>query len=60
MTNQNSVEFTPGTYVINKKHEDWGVGQIQSSIDEKLTINFEHIGKIVININKIELEIIRI
>lgn len=51
----------PGTYVINeKKEEEWGVGQVQSSIDEKITINFEHVGKKVINIDNINLKIIEI
>ena len=53
-------EFTPGSYVINKNNNDWGVGQIQSSIKNIVTINFENVGKKVINIKKISLEIVKI
>ena len=45
--------ITPGMYVINEMQKKWGIGQVQSSINEKITINFEHVGKQVININKI-------
>ena len=39
-------DLTPGTYVINiKKENEWGIGQVQSSIDNKITINFENVGK---------------
>tara|TARA_Y100000590_G_scaffold450654_1_gene590670 strand:- start:4394 stop:4588 length:195 start_codon:yes stop_codon:yes gene_type:complete len=51
-------EITPGMYVINKLNKEWGLGQVQSSINEKVTINFEHVGKKVVNINKVELEVI--
>ena len=47
-------------YVINKKNNDWGIGQIQSSIGNIITINFENVGKKVINIDKINLEIVKI
>ena len=46
-------KITPGMYVINEMNKEWGIGQVQSSIHEKITINFEHVGKQVININKI-------
>ena len=44
--NQNQAPIiTPGMFVINEINKDWGIGQVQSSIDEKITINFEHVGK---------------
>ena len=55
----NSI-FSPGLYVVNKRNIDWGVGQIQSVINEKITVNFENCGKKVVNIKKIKLEIIKI
>ena len=56
-----STLFTPGLYVINpNKKEEWGIGQIQSSINNLITINFENVGKKVINLEKINLEIINI
>ena len=57
--NQTSI-ITPGMFVINEINKDWGIGQVQSSIDEKITINFEHVGKKVINIKKIPIKIIKL
>ena len=51
-------EITPGMYVINKLNKEWGLGQVQSSINEKVTINFEHVGKKVINIRLIPIKIL--
>ena len=59
--NQNQVLIiTPGMFVINEINKEWGIGQVQSSIDEKITINFEHVGKKVINIKKIPIKIIKL
>ena len=53
--------FTPGIYVINpEKKDEWGVGQIQSSINNFITVNFENVGKKTINLSEINLEIINI
>ena len=53
-------EITPGMFVVNELHKDWGIGQVQSSINEKITINFEHVGKKVININEVPLKIVQL
>ena len=50
------LEYEPGDYVINPKHKNWGIGQIQSIINNKVTVNFENVGKKVINSNEIILE----
>ena len=53
--------FTPGIFVINPdKKNEWGIGQIQSSINNLITVNFQNAGKKTINISKINLEIINI
>jgi len=49
-------EFEPGDKVINLLNEDWGIGQVQSIIKEKVTVNFQNVGKKVINANNIELK----
>ena len=48
--------YEPGDYVINPKNKSWGIGQIQSIIKNKVTVNFENVGKKVINSEKIILE----
>ena len=50
------LEFEPGDKVINPTNKEWGIGQVQSIINEKITVNFENVGKIVIISNNIQLE----
>ena len=50
------LDFEPGDKVINPLNKDWGIGQVQSIINEKVTVNFENAGKKVININNVNLE----
>ena len=50
------LNYEPGDYVINPEYRSWGIGQIQSIINNKITVNFENVGKKVINANKITLE----
>tara|TARA_Y100000590_G_C15677518_1_gene998589 strand:- start:686 stop:862 length:177 start_codon:yes stop_codon:yes gene_type:complete len=50
------LNYVPGDYVINPKNKNWGIGQVQSIIKNKATVNFENAGKKVINISKIILE----
>ena len=61
MSNIYIGDLTPGTYVVNvKKKDEWGIGQVQSSINNKITINFENVGKKTINPKEVELKIINI
>ena len=50
------LEFEPGDKVINPLNKDWGIGQVQSIINNKITVNFQNVGKKVINAKNIELE----
>ena len=50
------LDYEPGDYVVNPKYKNWGIGQIQSIINNKVTVNFENVGKKVINSNEILLE----
>jgi|TARA_A200000159_G_scaffold99172_1_gene91924 transcription elongation factor GreA-like protein len=47
--------LTPGQFVTNPKEPEWGIGQVQSVIDGKITVNFEQQGKVVINGSVVEL-----
>ena len=60
MNQYQASEITPGMYVINKANKNWGIGQVQSIIKEIITINFEHVGKKVININNVPLKIVKL
>ena len=50
------LDFEPGDKVINPANKKWGIGQVQSIIKEKVTVNFENKGKLVINAKNISLE----
>ena len=50
------IDFEPGDKVINPANKSWGIGQVQSIINEKITVNFENAGKKVINSKNIILE----
>jgi len=48
-------DFEPGDKVFNPNNKGWGIGQVQSIIKEKITVNFQNVGKKVINAKNIEL-----
>ena len=48
-------DFEPGDKVFNPNNKDWGIGQVQSISKEKITVNFQNVGKKVINAENIEL-----
>ena len=49
-------DFEPGDKVFNPKNKDWGIEQVQSIIKDKVTVNFENVGKKVIYVKNIELK----
>ena len=49
-------DFEPGDKVYNPNNKEWGIGQVQSIIKQKVTVNFENVGKKVINTDNIELK----
>ena len=50
------IDFEPGDYVTNPTNKEWGLGQVQSIICSKVTVNFENFGKRVINVENVSLE----
>ena len=46
----------PGAIVFNPNAPEWGNGQVQSKIGNKVTVNFENFGKRVINVENVNLE----
>tara|TARA_B100001027_G_scaffold132283_1_gene91604 strand:- start:190 stop:366 length:177 start_codon:yes stop_codon:yes gene_type:complete len=49
-------DFEPGDKVFNPAQKSWGIGQVQSIIKDKVTVNFQNVGKKVINSKNIELK----
>jgi Protein of unknown function (DUF3553) len=50
--------LTPGAMVRHPAQPDWGLGQVQSVIGDRVTVNFEDHGKVLINAAVIELEVV--
>ena len=41
--------YEPGQFVSHPTRPDWGLGQVQSVAGARVTVNFHHAGKILIN-----------
>lgn len=48
----------PGMRVINPARPDWGTGQVQSVLGSRVTVNFEHVGKLLINAALVTLDVV--
>ncbi len=48
MNDLNAI-LTPGMLVRHPGMPEWGIGQVQSNIGGKLTVNFREAGKVVID-----------
>ncbi len=53
-----SADVVPGALVSHPGRPDWGRGQVQSVIGPRVTVNFEHAGKVLINCDQIDLKVI--
>lgn len=57
MDDLNAV-LSPGMLVRHPNQPEWGVGQVQSNIAGKVTVNFRNSGKVVIDGTRIALDIV--
>ena len=57
MTDLNA-SLEPGMIVRHPDEPDWGIGQVQSNIRGKITVNFEHMGKVVLDGTRATLELV--
>ena len=51
-------ELVPGALVRNPDNPDWGVGQVQSAVGNRVTVNFENMGKMTLNTAVVTLEVV--
>lgn len=54
MNDLNAI-LAPGMFVLHPDHPEWGVGQVQSNIGGKISVNFRDQGKLVIDGSRIAL-----
>ena len=47
--------LAPGTFVRHPGQPDWGLGQVQSVVGQRVTVNFENAGKRLIIADRIAL-----
>ncbi len=52
------ASLEPGQFVRHPGQPDWGDGQVQSVVAERVTVNFEHAGKVLINARVVVLEVL--
>ena len=57
MSEMNAI-LTPGMLVRHPHKPEWGVGQVQSNIGGKITVNFPEAGKVVIEGSRVELQMV--
>lgn len=50
----------PGDFVRHPDRPDWGIGQVQSVIGRRVTVNFENAGKLLIDGAVVSLEVLDI
>lgn len=50
--------IVPGALVRHPNEPDWGIGRVQSSIADRVTVNFENVGKKVIQGGVIDLVVV--
>lgn len=43
-------------FVINPRQPDWGLGQVQSVVGARVTVNFDEAGKVVIDTSVVDLD----
>jgi hypothetical protein len=53
-----NAALEPGMLVRHPTEPDWGLGQVQSRIGERITVNFEHQGKVVLDGRRVELVLV--
>ena len=52
--------ISPGSLVRHPTEVEWGIGQVQTVIGSRITVNFENAGKRVINADRVELVLVEL
>jgi len=48
----------PGCFVRHPDRPDWGLGQVQTMVGNRITVNFENAGKRLINGDAVALDVV--
>lgn len=52
------IDLEPGVVVRHAGRPDWGLGRVQSVIGHRVTVGFEEIGKVTIDVRHVTLLVI--
>jgi hypothetical protein len=52
------ADLAPGSFVEAVEAPDWGVGQVQSVVGARVTVSFEHRGKVVLDLRSARLVVV--
>jgi transcription elongation factor GreA-like protein len=58
MASHRFLFIEPGARVRHPTCPEWGVGQVQSVVSDRITVNFEDAGKVLINARVVTLELV--
>ena len=58
MVEERDFELVPGAFVRSNDAPEWGLGQVQSYIGHRVTVNFEHQGKLLLDASRVSLTIV--
>lgn len=50
------MRLEPGMLVRAPGHPDWGLGQVQSVVGERVTVNFTEAGRVVMDVRWADLD----
>ncbi len=53
-----SSDLFPGQRVRLPARPDWGTGQVQSVAGDRVTVNFEHAGKVTLRLSAMEIALV--
>jgi len=58
MASERYLFIEPGARVRHPACPQWGTGQVQSVVGDRITVNFENAGKVLINARVVTLELV--
>jgi hypothetical protein len=58
VTDALGFSIEPGQRVRHPDRAEWGIGQVQSAIGNRVTVNFENAGKVLVNVAVVPLELV--
>jgi len=53
-----AIPIEPGQWVRHPGKPEWGAGQVQSVVGARVTVNFEHAGKVLVNAAVVSLDVL--